>query len=196
LNGNTGVPGLFAAGEVVGGLHGANRMGGNALSEIFVFGHRAGREAGNWIKENPWRENPEKAVLRDFQIAAHKLESVSKGVPPCELKKKFGKVLWDKAGIIRNQSGLQAAIESFTKMRRENLPEARTGASKEILEKLEMENALLVGEMISRSALLREETRGAHYRKDFPNPDDLKWKGNIFLKKSPGGMILEFNPLS
>ena len=196
LNGNTGVPGLFAAGEVVGGLHGANRMGGNALSEIFVFGHRTGREAGKWIKENPWRENPEKKVLRDFQIAAHKLESASKGVPPCELRKKFGKILWDKAGIIRDRSGLQSAIESFTKIRRENLPEARTGTPKEILEKLEMENALLIGEMISRSALLREETRGAHYRKDFPNPDDLKWKGNIFLKKSPGGMILEFKPLS
>ena len=50
-----------------------------------------------------------------------------------------------------------------------------------------MENALLVGEMISRSALLREESRGAHYREDFPNPDDLKWKGNIFLKKSARG---------
>jgi succinate dehydrogenase/fumarate reductase flavoprotein subunit len=196
LNGNTGVPGLFAVGEVVGGLHGANRMGGNALSEIFVFGHRTGREAGRWIKENPRGENPEGRVLRDLQSAAPKLEIVSKGIPPGELRKRFGKILWDKAGIIRDRAGLQAAIESFAQMRRESLSEARTGTPKEILEKLELEKALLVGEMISRSALWREETRGAHCRQDFPHPDELKWKGNIFLKKSPGGMILEIKPLS
>ena len=68
MNGKTGIPGLFAAGEVVGGVHGANRMGGNALSEIFVFGYRAGKEAGSWIKETPLRGNdPEKAGLRDMQ---------------------------------------------------------------------------------------------------------------------------------
>jgi len=196
LNGDTGVPGLFAAGEVVGGLHGANRMGGNALSEIIVFGCRTGKTAGKWIKKDPWEENPEKAVLRDLETADPKLRNVPKGTPPRELRKMVGKILWEKAGIIRDQDGLQSAIESIERMREDDLAEARTATAKEILEKLEVENALLVGEMISRSALMREETRGAHYRKDFLKTDDLKWKGNIFLKKSTTDMVLEFKPLS
>ncbi len=196
LNGNTGVPGLFAAGEVVGGLHGANRMGGNALSEVFVFGYRTGKEAGTWIRKNSWGEDPEKTVLRDLQMVESKLKNVGKGLPPRELRKRFGRILWDKAGIIRDRAGLQIALEAFAKMRQEDLLEVRTGTPKEILEKFELENALLIGEMISRSALLREESRGAHYRRDFPKTDDSKWKGNIFLKKSPAGMVLELKALA
>ncbi|MCX5907745.1 MAG: hypothetical protein NTY64_11315, partial [Deltaproteobacteria bacterium] len=77
----------------------------------------------------------------------------------------------------------------------ENLPAVNTPGPKEILEKMEVENALWVGEMIIRSALRREESRGAHFRKDFLKTDDRKWMGNIFLKKSASGMDLEFRRL-
>jgi succinate dehydrogenase/fumarate reductase flavoprotein subunit len=66
---------------------------------------------------------------------------------------------------------------------------------KETLEKMEVKNAILVGEMITRCALMREESRGAHFRKDFPKTDDQKWRGNIFLKKTGDGMSLKFRPL-
>jgi succinate dehydrogenase/fumarate reductase flavoprotein subunit len=195
LEGGTGVPGLFAAGEVVGGLHGANRMGGNALSETIVFGYRAGRAAGKWVKENPRGEHPEKMISQRIEDTDSKLRNVSEGTPPRELRKIVGGILWDKAGIIRNRDGLLSAIESLERMREDKFAETRTTTAKEILEKLELDNALLVGEMICKSALLREETRGAHYRRDFPKNDDLHWNGSIFLNKSKKGMRLNFKPM-
>lgn len=77
----------------------------------------------------------------------------------------------------------------------EDWPPAKAETPKEIMERMEVENALLVGEMILRSAIMRKESRGVHFRKDFPKPDDQNWKGNIFLKKSAEGMELEFRPL-
>ena len=96
-------------------------------------------------------------------------------------------------GIARNKKSLSQALKAMEQMEREKLPAARRSTPKEILEKLEMENALRVGEMISRSALLREESRGAHYREDFPETDEARWKGNIFLKNDNGKMDLEFS---
>jgi fumarate reductase (CoM/CoB) subunit A len=196
LDGRTGIPGLYAAGEVVGGLHGANRMGGNALSEVFVFGHRTGKEAGRWVKDNNGTENSNKTILPELELADQKLRNLPKGTPSRELRRKIGKILWDKVGIIRDKTSLQSAIETIAEMRGNDLLGARSATPKEMLEKLELENALLVGEMISRSALLREETRGAHYRRDFPQGDDAKWKGNIFLRESNTDMVLKFKPLS
>ncbi|MDO8955488.1 MAG: hypothetical protein Q7W38_01375, partial [Deltaproteobacteria bacterium] len=91
--------------------------------------------------------------------------------------------------------GLSSSLEALKRIRQEDLPRAKTESPKEILEKMEVENALLVGEMIVKSALMREESRGAHFRKDFPNTNDQKWKGNIFLRKRGEDMQLEFRPL-
>ena len=90
---------------------------------------------------------------------------------------------------------MTSALKALEKIGQEDLPRARAESPKEFLEKMEVENALLVAEMILRSALMREESRGAHFRRDFPQPNDSKWKGNIFLKKSSGGMQLTFQPL-
>lgn len=147
-------------------------------------------------QKNIRTETSDKTVLREFDIADRKLRNVPKGMPSRELRRKIGKILWDKAGIIRDKTSLWSAIESIAEIRGNDLPGARSATAKEMLEKLELENALLVGEMISRSALLREETRGAHYRRDFPRVDDSKWKGNIFLKGSNTGMVLKYTPLS
>ena len=196
INGETGIPGLFAAGEVVGGVHGANRMGGNALSEIFVFGYRAGQTAGQWVRNTFGNERDPKRVEEQGRQVFENLRLSPAGPPPRELRKKFRKILWDRVGIIRDKTSLTRALRAMEQMDREEVPAARRSTPKEILEKLEMENALLVGEMIARSALLREESRGAHYREDFPKEDDDCWKGNIFLRSENGKMHLEFRPLS
>jgi succinate dehydrogenase/fumarate reductase flavoprotein subunit len=195
MNGETGIPGLFAAGEAVGGVHGANRMGGNALSEILVFGYRAGKAAGRWVGTASSNENDPKRVEEYAGETAENLRPSSTGTPPRDLRKKFGKILWDNVGIIRNKKSLSQALKAMAQMEREELPAARRSTPKEILEKLEMENALQVGEMIARSALLREESRGAHYREDFPEADDARWRGNVFLKNEKGKMDLEFHTL-
>jgi len=196
LKGDTGIPGLFAVGEVAGGLHGANRMGGNALSEVFVFGYRAGKIAGQQVRGMSRGEGDRRRVEEQGREAFENLRYSSSGTPPRELRRKFGKTLWESAGIIRDRRSLLGALTAFRQMEKEELPAARVSTPKEMLEKMEMKGALLVGEMIARSALLREETRGAHCREDFPEADDTRWKGNIFLRNEKGKMALEFRPLT
>jgi succinate dehydrogenase / fumarate reductase flavoprotein subunit len=118
------------------------------------------------------------------------------GTPPRELRRKFGRTLWENAGIIRSRKSLSQALTAFGQMEQEEFPAGRVSTPKEMLEKMEMKAALLVGEMIARSALLREESRGAHCREDFPEADDARWKGNIFIKNEDGKMTLEFRPLA
>ena len=194
-NGETEISGLFAAGEVVGGAHGANRMGGNALGETLVFGYRAGKTAAQSAREQSWKQADEKLLNDRLPILQGKLGKSNSGPQPRALRKKIGETLWKDGGILRDGIGLRRALESLRLIREETLQGMRAETGKEILEKMEVENGLLVGEMIIRSALLREESRGAHFRKDFPKADDPKWKGNIFLKKSGEGMRLEFRPL-
>ena len=194
-DGGTEVPGLFAAGEVVGGLHGANRMGGNALSEIIVFGYRAGAAAAEWALTGKPSGAPESLIQSRWQGFLKKWKSNGKGLTPKDLRKRMGEILWNQGGILREEKGLQVGLEELKKMRAEDLPWAVSETPKEILEKIEVDNGLWVAEMILNSALLRRESRGAHYRKDFSVMDDRNWKGNIFLKKAGQGMILTFHPL-
>ena len=193
--GMTEIPGLFAAGEVVGGVHGANRMGGNALDEILVFGHRAGESAAEWAKERRWKENAETLIHDRLRVVQGMARSSGKGMSPKAARKMIGEILWKESGILRDRHGLRNALDSLGRIGQEILPQITAGTPKETLEKMEVENAVLVGEMITRCALMREESRGAHFRKDFPKTDDQKWMGNIFLKKSGDGMSLEFRPL-
>ncbi len=195
-NGETGIPGLFAAGEVVGGLHGANRMGGNALAEIIVFGYRAGKAAGEWAPEQGWGKGFQKLADSHWESLQKRWKGGGKGLAPRSVRKAIAEVLWNEGGISRDERGLHSALEALRRIKERDLPQASTGVSKEILEKMEVENALTVGEMIVRSALLRQESRGAHFRKDFPQTDDQNWKGNIFLQKSEGGMTLGFHSLA
>ena len=194
-NGKTGIPGIFAAGEVTGGLHGANRLGGNALSEIIVFGYRAGKAAGEWAREQRGEKGLQKLADSRWEDFQRRWKSAGKGSPPRAIRRAIAEVLWKEGGISRDAQGLHSALEALRRIKERELPGASTGSPKEILEKLEAENAFVVGEMIVRSALLRKESRGAQFRKDFPQTDDHNWKGNIFLKKEAEGMQLEFRPL-
>ena len=119
-----------------------------------------------------------------------------KGLARRSVRRAIAEVLWKEGGISRDERGLHSALEALRRIKERDLPQASTVSPKEILEKMETENALLVGEMIVRSAILRRESRGAHFRKDFPKTDDQNWKGNIFLQKAEGGMRLEFHPLA
>ena len=110
------------------------------------------------------------------------------------IRKKIAEILWREGGILREESGLSSALEALKRIKQEDLPRAKTESPKEILEKMEVENALLVGEMIVKSALMREESRGAHFRKDFPHTNDQKWKGNIFLRKERRTCNWSFGP--
>ena len=193
--GMTEIPGLFAAGEVVGGVHGANRMGGNALDEVLVFGHRAGESAAEWAREQVRKKGTGTLIQDRLRVLQGMARSSGKGLSPKAARKMIGEILWKESGILRDRKGLEGALDSLRRIRQEILPQMNAETPKEILEKMEVKNAILVGEMITRCALMREESRGAHFRKDFPKTDDQKWRGNIFLKKTGDGMSLEFRPL-
>ncbi|HSR13881.1 MAG TPA: FAD-binding protein, partial [Thermodesulfobacteriota bacterium] len=197
VEGATGVPGLFAAGEIVGGLHGANRLGGNALSEILVFGFRAGKAAGDWAL----RQKPQGRIEEWGNSEWESLQGLQgrRGNGPGAarlVRKHVAGILWDKAGISRDEAGLRSALDELAGIGEKQLPRVACSTPKEMLEKMETGTAILVGEMIARSALLRQESRGVHFRRDFPRTDDAKWKGNVFLKKADDGMHLEFRPLA
>ena len=194
--GMTEIPGLFAAGEVVGGVHGANRMGGNALGEILVFGHRAGAAAAEWSRERIRNKGVETLIHERLGAHQEKAGSIRKGLSPKAARKMIGEILRKESGILRDRKGLSRGLDSLCGIRQEILPQIDAQTPKEILERMEVDSALLVGEMITRSAIMREESRGAHFRKDFPKTDDEKWRGNIFLKKAGEGMSLAFRPLA
>jgi len=178
----TNVPNLYAAGEAAGGVHGANRLGGNALAETQVFGRRAGESAANVAKSN-FKLNP--AFLEEEEGRIKKLFQEG-DYYPFQLKKELQEVMWNNVAIIRREEGLKSALNDIhnirDKMARMKLPEVH-GYNQHLLDALELENMVLIAELVTKSALIREESRGAHYRADFPKTMD-EWKKSIVVNKS------------
>ena len=179
-NAETIVPGLFAAGEVCAGVHGANRLGGNALSEVFSMGGVAGERAAQKALESDQPDLPEKEVLAEKE----RLESfISAGGEDLqELRRDLKDVMWRKAGIIRDEEGLKAALER-TRVIAACLRKVHVKDYRELRRYLEFENMVLLSEMVCRAALLRTESRGAHYRTDYPEEDNGNWLKNILIRK-------------
>jgi succinate dehydrogenase/fumarate reductase flavoprotein subunit len=182
--GQTGVRGLFAAGELTAGAHGANRLGGNALAEIFTMGAVAGEAAGIHAAAS-------KSIPRiDLQADAEKfrLESAftPRGSVPGKLIQSLKTMMWEKAGIIRRHSELSQALETLFNPG----PEIRTTTPAELIRHLEYGNLRRVSQMICRAALERKESRGSHFRIDFPSEDNARWLQNIIIQKGASGMAL------
>jgi len=162
----TTVPGLFACGEVAGGVHGANRLGGNALAETQVFGRRAGEAAGRSNKKKPQIDTGQVAAVED------RFASFGDGeITPADLVARMKRVMWDGAGIYRTAASLTAAREAILDLQSTRL-RAHTGTER--IDAWTAQNMLLVAEMILDCALFRHESRGAHVRTDCAtrwNPD-------------------------
>jgi fumarate reductase (CoM/CoB) subunit A len=186
-NAETSVPGLFAAGEVCAGVHGANRLGGNALSEVFVMGGVAGERAAQKALESDQADLPEKEVLGEKE----RLESLLsvEGVDLGEIRRDLKDVMWRKAGIIREKKGLEGALERNEEIAA-SLKEVRVRDYGGLRRYLEFKNMLLLSEMVCRAALLRTESRGAHYRTDYPEEDNGNWLKNILIRKEGKKMRL------
>ena len=191
--GVTSVPGLFAAGEVSGGLHGANRMGGNALTETVVFGARVGEAAAAWAKET----GKSKADIA-FQESDHPhVESDPSKAPsmPAQLIDRLRKVLWEQ-GILRNGEGLTEALDEVKQIWEEAFGMPLEGNPRQVLRLLELRFAVQTASLILEAALRREESRGAHFREDFPSQDDKNWLGHLQVSQSPeGDPIWTFRPV-
>lgn len=184
----TGVLGLYAAGEVAAGIHGANRLAGNALTETQVFGALAGRHAAEAARLGPPRAVPRGRVdaVRD---RISKLLERDGGVDPLEVKNEITGVMTRYVGVIRDEDGLRKAakmLEGIKERKIGNLCIRGERSFKALAELLEVENLLMVGCLVVKAAMLRKETRGAHNREDYPELDEA-WARNIVLQWDKGG---------
>jgi len=172
-----GVPGLFAAGEVAGGMHGSNRLGGNSLSDLLVFGRRAGMGAAEYVKSSG--DNPVSQATID--AASARIEAPFKrsgGENPYALHQELQEVTHNLVGIIRTKSELDEAIIKIADIRRRSADVTVAGDRKfnpGFHLAFDLDNMLLVAESTAKSAVLREESRGGHTRDDFPGMNS-EWR--------------------
>ena len=191
--GESTVAGLFAAGEVAGGMHGANRLGGNSLSDLLVFGARTGAGAAAHAqarKEQPYVD-PVQVSTSERELAAP-LERGA-GEDPYALQRQLQEMMGRLVGIFRVDGDLQEAIGEIAKLRARAPNLAVTGGRVynpgwNLV--FELRNLLVVSEAITRSALQRTESRGAHSRLDFPETDQAGWGGrNGVVRRRPDGSM-------
>jgi succinate dehydrogenase/fumarate reductase flavoprotein subunit len=187
--GGTEVPGLYAAGEVIGGVHGANRHGGNALTSALVFGARAGRRAAKYAKEAS-REMPSGF---EEELKRYRGLRGGRGEEAGDLMSRLRRLMWSWVGILREEEGLKRALREIEDIRRKT-SEIEAPNRREMLRALELSMALDAAEMICHSALLRRESRGAHYRVDHPEENE-GWLKTIYLKKKDDEMGIQVEPL-
>tara|TARA_B000000460_G_scaffold206003_1_gene153089 strand:- start:354 stop:2018 length:1665 start_codon:yes stop_codon:yes gene_type:complete len=184
------VPGLFAAGECAGGLHGANRLGGNSLSDLLVFGKRAGEHAAAFAKEH------DAGVVNTDQvgeIAQRALQPFSRdGEGPYAIQQDLQVMMQGLVGIVRQDTEIQKALDGLVQLNdRTNQVsvvghrEYNTGWHTA----LDLRNLLTVSEAVARAAIMRQESRGAHFREDYLAKDDAWGKQNIVIRKAPDGVM-------
>ncbi len=188
----TSLPGLYGVGEVCGGMHGANRLAGNALAEIFAMGGIAGRSAAVNAKENEKSSLPEEQIEQERE----RLESLfsETGEDSISLIKSLKKMMWLRAGIVRSSEDLEKALARIEELRSKSR-RCRVATPKDLMHSIGLQNMLLLSEMVCRSALLRTETRGSHCRSDYPQEDNGNWLKNIVIRKENDEMVMDMSPV-
>src|ERR671921_907712 len=201
----TQIKGLFAVGEVISQIHGANRLGGNSLLDTMVFGKIAGEEAANFAKQEVGDTKKTEAQ----SPPQSNIDNQKKGFnddyggifvvrEPINFRNDIQELMKQNAGIIREETKLQNGLKRILELKNEFysndniLKEFRIDDdnSENIFLTWEVKSSLVVCEAIIRSALMRQESRGAHYRSDFPEIDDEKWNVNIYCRKVAREMVL------
>ena len=194
----TGLGRLYAAGEVAAGMDGAERIdGGPAITWCLTMGYIAGKTAAAEAKTADWPEIDE-AYVRAQQESLHALQDSRQGLKGFEVKKAIKEIMWSNCALVRSGDGLEQGLREMLRVRHEMLPrlcvpDASHSLNKGMVEALEARNMVEVSEMILRAALMRQESRRAHYRTVFPQFDG-KWTRNIVIKKQPDGMSLRPTP--
>jgi len=187
------VPGLYAAGEVGGGMHGANRLGGNSLSDLLVFGRRAGQYAAS--KRNTPGGIPDHDVENAMREALQPFER--DGENPFAVQSALQAVMQLNAGIIRDKAGLETALAELDKLNARARTVGVTG-SREYNPgwhtAIDLRSLLIVSEATARAALERTESRGGHTRSDYPDSDEKQAREQIVIKKDGDRMVVRREP--
>jgi succinate dehydrogenase / fumarate reductase flavoprotein subunit len=194
----THLPGLFAAGECAAGINGANRLGGNSLSDLLVFGKRAGEFAAKFAKENQHgRIDKEKVDVVAGEVLAP--FERSDGENPYQVQNDLQDTMQDLVGIVRNENDMSEALGKINNFKARSEKTGVTG-NREYNPgwhaALDLKNLLTASEAITRAALERKESRGAQFREDYPDKDERFSKVNTIVSKSPdGSMQIRMEPL-
>jgi succinate dehydrogenase / fumarate reductase flavoprotein subunit len=189
-------PGLFAAGEVAAGLHGANRLGGNSLSDLLVFGKRAGEYAAKFAKENrSLAASPAEIdaaatwALAPFEHGSKARDTIEN---PYQIQHDLQDRMQDLAGIVRNESDMKEALVHLARLR-ERAKHVAVHGNREYNPgwhtTMDLENLLTVSEAVSLSGIDRKESRGAHFREDYPQKSEAFSKHNTIIRKGPDGRM-------
>ena len=200
IDGKTPLDGLFAAGETAGGIHGGNRIGGSALSASLVYGRRAGKKAAALVKEA--RINlpgpDDDAIPQSEQVWLAGLMSRNRGPLQSDLRMSCRQLAHNKLGPIREGRTLREALSEYERIEREDLPAMRLDdkarssdkvRGEELESALSVRNLVLLGRILAIASLSRTESRGAHFRLDYPNTDDQHWRLVTRLQLGANGEI-------
>ncbi len=190
------LPGLFAAGEAAAGLHGANRLGGNSLSDLLVFGMRAGEYAAKFAAETQPARIPAEAVDAAATAALEpfgRATNGNSGAGPYEVQHTLQDMMQDLVGIVRREEEMRRALDGIAQLRSRAAAVSVTG-NREYNPgwhtALDLENLLIVSEAVTRSALERKESRGAQFRDDFPEKDPAYAGFNITVTRGREGEMV------
>ncbi len=197
-SGASTVPGLFAAGEVAGGLHGSNRLGGNSLSDLLVFGRRAGFHAALYAKDRGGQLRVEPSEVESLAREALEPFSRGRGENPYAIQHELQETMQRLVGIIRTESELREAVGTIEQLK-ERAGRVRVEGGSAYNPgwhtALDLGSLLTVAECSTLAALERRESRGGHTREDYPKADPEWGKVNVVLRRKDGGLTLAREPL-
>ncbi len=194
------LPGLFACGECAAGLHGANRLGGNSLSDLLVFGKRAGEHAARFSRENGAVPAEDTAVSGAVRSALEPFErDTSSGDGAFKVQHELQEMMQDRVGIVRTEDEMKHALDGITELRR-RAERLGVAGNREYNPgwhtALDLAHLLTVSEAIARSALDLRESRGGHFREDYPEKDPALAGHNTLVRRGAnGGMELSREPI-
>ena len=199
----TTLPNLFGVGEITCGLHGANRLGGNAQAECLVFGRIAGERAAERAKETDFRRIDQEAIVRERERVFAPLNR-NEGAHPKKLKEEIQNIMMEYVGPLRNEEGLNKGLSALKTIQEEEKSVYTKGKSRimnfEWMEALEIGNMLDVAMMTTEGALFRKESRESHYREDFsehfPAGDNQNWGVETVMKRSDDQIRISKVPMA
>ncbi len=195
----TELPGLFVAGEDAGGVHGANRLGGNGVANSTVFGGIAGETMAAWAAHEPGLRDPDEAVLEAACAAAlHPVRKLKGDLNA--LRDRLLDLMWDDVGVIRSAAGLERGLAGLAELDAE-LAETGIGDSGLAFnltwhDWLNLKSQLTMSRAIAAAALKREDSRGAHFREDFPKPGDLASSAFTVVRERDGELAITDQPVA
>jgi len=188
-NGMSTVPGLYAAGECASGPHGANRLAGHMLGATQVFGAIAGRHAAQNTKG---RRSPQlrSSSIQEALDEIQRFRSKREGEKPSQVIKDLKKLAWDNMLVHINEQTLDLALKGIADIRDSRLKNLKVENTDDLIEALELNNLVVVGEILARTTQMRKESRGDLYREDYPERDDINWLKVITVDNKDGEILL------